>query len=242
MRIITWNLGYWQFRKHHEEAWVYLRNNLKPDIALLQEVHPPPLKDGEHILFKEIYKGWGTAVYSNGILLRNILMKKYPGRVAAAEITTSGNQVLNIASVHAPIIKGRVFPHLDNIFNEIEETFLKNAFIIGGDLNSARLAEEIWPGNGHGPFFQRIDQGRFCDCCRKFHQNEIQTFFRKGQVHSIQDDHLFASTNLAEQVTSCTTVNNEITRKVSDHIPLALELYSCRQDSQNNKNIIDRSN
>jgi len=224
MRIITWNLGYWLFRKHHKDAWTYLRNELRPDIALLQEVHLPSLEKDENIIFEEIHQGWGTAVYSKGLSLERISMKGYTKRVAAAKVPFPGNQVLHIASVHAPIIKGRVFPHLDNIFNEIEDKFSKSTFVIGGDLNSARLAEEIWPGNGHGPFFKRIDQGRFFDCCRKFHQEEIQTFFHKGQIHPVQDDHLFVSTDLAEKVMSCDVVNNRITRKVSDHIPLIAEI------------------
>lgn len=224
MKIITWNLGYWQFRKHHKEAWSYLRNELQPDIALLQEVHPPSLEDGEQIVFEEIFHGWGTAVYSKSIPLERVSMKEYTERVAAARVAMPGNEVLHIASVHAPIIKGHVFPHLDSIFNDIEDKFSGSTFVIGGDLNSARLAEEVWPGNGHGPFFHRIDQGRFFDCCRKFHQEEIQTFFRKGQIHPFQDDHLFASDNLAEKVTSCEAINNKITRKVSDHIPLIVEI------------------
>ena len=45
MKIITWNLGYWIFRQHHDEAWRYLREDICPDIALLQEVKPPELAD-----------------------------------------------------------------------------------------------------------------------------------------------------------------------------------------------------
>ncbi len=41
MKILIWNLGYWQHSKYHDEAWNYLCNDLRPDLALLQEVRPP---------------------------------------------------------------------------------------------------------------------------------------------------------------------------------------------------------
>src|SRR4051812_2089824 len=41
MKLVTWNLGYWQFRRHHQDAWQYLRDETRPDIALLQETCPP---------------------------------------------------------------------------------------------------------------------------------------------------------------------------------------------------------
>jgi hypothetical protein len=27
MRVITWNLGYWQHRRSHDEAWAYIRED-----------------------------------------------------------------------------------------------------------------------------------------------------------------------------------------------------------------------
>ncbi|EMR73244.1 hypothetical protein MCGE09_00282 [Thaumarchaeota archaeon SCGC AB-539-E09] len=36
-------------------AWNYIREEVKPDLALLQEVKPPPLYEGQHLLFKPIH-------------------------------------------------------------------------------------------------------------------------------------------------------------------------------------------
>ena len=225
MKFVTWNLGYWQFRQHHTDAWAYLRDELQPDIALLQEVYPPTLEDGEVFLFEEIHNGWGTALYGKGVSLGRVTLAKNPGRVAAALAQLSdGGEPFYVASVHAPIIGNRVFPHLDHIFDEIETAFSQGTFVVGGDLNSARLAEKVWPGYGHGPFFERLERGRFFDCCRKFHSEEIQTIFRPRQIHPLQDDHLFVSAGLADRVLACEVIHNEITRKVSDHIPLAAEI------------------
>jgi len=165
MRIITWNLGYWQYTSQHDKAWDYLLNDLKPDLALLQEVKPPQWLPSHKIVFEEIATGWGTAIYAPSLPLSRGHFLSYPGRVAIAS-SILGDLPLLFASIHAPIIKNRVFPHLNNIFEEIESKENANSAVIGGDLNSARLAEKVWPGNGHGPFFERIDTGdRWIDCC-----------------------------------------------------------------------------
>jgi endonuclease/exonuclease/phosphatase family metal-dependent hydrolase len=132
---------------------------------------------------------------------------------------------LLVASIHAPIIKDRVFPHLAHIFEELEQKARGRAAVVGGDLNSARLAEKVWPGYGHGPFFERIDKGDpWVDCCRRFHATEVQTFFGDSCSHPFQDDHIFASGDLSPRVRSCNVIVNDLTRSVSDHVPLVVEL------------------
>jgi endonuclease/exonuclease/phosphatase family metal-dependent hydrolase len=136
-----------------------------------------------------------------------------------------GDRAFFVASIHAPIINSRVFPHLINIFAELESMEYTSNSVIGGDLNSARLCEKVWPGNGHGLFFERIDRGdTWIDCCRRFNAEEIQTFFRDTCVHPFQDDHIFVSRDLSACIRSCNVMNNDLTRSVSDHIPLIAEL------------------
>jgi exonuclease III len=225
MRILTWNLGYWQHSSQHDKAWDYLCNDIKPDIALLQEVKPPSWLPPSTIVFEKINRGWGTAIYTPSFPLLRGYFPNYPGRVALASTTLNGVFPVLIASIHAPIINGRVFPHLNSIFTELESKAHACSSVIGGDLNSARLAEKVWPGNGHGPFFERIDSGDpWIDCCRRFHLTEIQTFFRDNCAHSFQDDHIFASRDLSRCIKSCVVMNNDLTRSVSDHIPLVVEL------------------
>ncbi|MBM4309172.1 MAG: hypothetical protein FJ115_14290 [Deltaproteobacteria bacterium] len=225
MKIVTWNLGYWLHSFSHHEAWAYLCNEIKPDLAFLQEVKPPAWVPRHTLIFEEINRGWGTAIYAPSLILSKKLFSLYPGRVAAASIVFNKSLSIFVASIHAPIIKNRVFPHLDNIFKELESCHASNSVIVGGDLNSARLAEKVWPGHGHGPFFRRIDQGdSWVDCCRKFNAEEIQTFFWNKSKHPFQDDHIFVSRDLSDSIRSCTVLNNDLTRSLSDHIPLIAEL------------------
>ena len=64
MKVATWNLGYWQFSRYHDEAWAYLRERIQPDVALLQEVSIPKLAADEVVILSSIRKPWGTAVYA----------------------------------------------------------------------------------------------------------------------------------------------------------------------------------
>ena len=42
MRVVTWNMNHWQRGGKATEAWTYLDEHLRPDVALLQETVPPP--------------------------------------------------------------------------------------------------------------------------------------------------------------------------------------------------------
>ena len=142
----------------------------------------------------------------------------------AAALTMVADKRMAVVSLHGPIIGGRVFPYLSEMFDEVERLVRNMSFIVGGDLNSARLAEKVWPGHGHGPFFEWLAGSVFFDCCRKFHNTEQQTYFRRNSRHLFQDDHLFVSHDLAGNVRSCDVLNNETTRSLSDHIPLVMEV------------------
>ena len=120
MKIVTWNLGYWQHAKYHDEAWGYLCNELRPDLALLQEVKPPSWVSQDALLFEEITRGWGTAIYAPALTMSKVEFPIHQGRVASASVAVGPKREVFVASVHAPIIDNRVFPHLADIFSELE--------------------------------------------------------------------------------------------------------------------------
>jgi len=150
--------------------------------------------------------------------------EEYPGRVSAASFKTAAEREIMTVSIHAPIINGRVFPYLGKKFDDIERMVKGRAFIVGGDLNTARLAEKVWSRHGHGPFFERIANSIFFDCHQNLHGREEQTIFRDNSKYPFQDDHLFVSHDLANHVKSCYALNNEAVRGLSDHIPLVVEI------------------
>ncbi len=57
LRVVIWNLGFWLHRSKHAKAWDYLRNQIKPDLALLQEVGPTKMFKDESLLLKKVHSG-----------------------------------------------------------------------------------------------------------------------------------------------------------------------------------------
>ena len=194
-------------------------------MALLQEADFTRTQCDERLLFKRIRQDWGNAIYSRNLPFEELSLETgYLNRVAAAVLKIPNKQDIVAVDIHAPIVRGRVFPHLSEIFNRIERLVRGKTFIVGGDLNTARLAEKVWPNHGHGLFFERMSKSIFFDCFQKFHTREEQTYFRKGSKWPFQDDHLFVSHDLAEHVKSCYVINNDFTRNLSDHIPVVAEI------------------
>lgn len=75
MRVATWNMGYWGRSRVHDDAWRWLLDDLKPDVALLQEcVVPDWVRDRAYVQFAKAYPAsnrqkWGTAIVSTGAVL-----------------------------------------------------------------------------------------------------------------------------------------------------------------------------
>ena len=93
MKDITWNLGYWQHTSIQDDAWRYIREEIKPDLALLLEVKPSTLEDDEHIHFIPIHREWGTAINSRSPPIVERSFEGYPGRVAWAACTVNGDEI-----------------------------------------------------------------------------------------------------------------------------------------------------
>jgi endonuclease/exonuclease/phosphatase family metal-dependent hydrolase len=220
MKIVTWNLAH---RSHQDRTWDYLCNTVKPDIAFLQEANPPSWVPSDAIVFVKTARDWSTAIYAPSLPLSRILFQSHPSCVATASMIVRNAPIL-LASIHAPT-QPSVFPRLQDIFQNLETMEYANHAVVGGDLNSCRHAEKVWPKCGHETFWQRIDKGDlWVDCCRKFHSDELQTFFREGTINKFQDDHIFVSRGLSECIRSCDPLDNPNVRSMSDHIPLIAEL------------------
>lgn len=67
MRVVTWNMAYWSHRRHHEAAWRWLLEELRPDLLLCQEAVVPEWVAAEHaVVWSRAYDGgrqpWGTGI------------------------------------------------------------------------------------------------------------------------------------------------------------------------------------
>lgn len=226
MRIVTWNLGFWQYRAHHDAAWRYLRETLRPDLALLQEVREVSLVEGESRVYRQAWRSWGTAVLARNLRLEPIEiavdLEGRTGYVVGARCHGEGVAPFVAVSLHAPILHGVVVPYLDRILTAVEGAVQGQRFVVGGDLNSGRLAEQLWPGYGHGGFWSRVDRGAFVDCHQRIHRREQRTILRGNA--DLQDDHLFVSDDLAASLRTCDVVSDPAIRTLSDHLPLVADV------------------
>lgn len=102
--IATWNAG------NRRGSWSDVLE-LPVDVALLQEMPPPPSEHADRTVFSAFSPakpgGWGTAIWSPTLPIEEIspatsrLGPSYPGTVAAAEIRLPTGGLLTAASIHA---------------------------------------------------------------------------------------------------------------------------------------------
>ena len=64
IKIATWNMGYWQYKKHFEEAWGYYLKEINADIIFFQEARLSKRiqNNKEHLVWNEIgcNRPWGS--------------------------------------------------------------------------------------------------------------------------------------------------------------------------------------
>jgi exonuclease III len=67
MRIVSWNMAYWSHRRHHDEAWRWVLDELRPNVLLIQEaVVPEWVRQRFGVQWTRAYgtgrQGWGTGI------------------------------------------------------------------------------------------------------------------------------------------------------------------------------------
>jgi endonuclease/exonuclease/phosphatase family metal-dependent hydrolase len=225
MKIVTWNMG------RRREAWTYLRETLKPDIALLQEAPQAYCQQGEQLCFEPLF-GWGTAVYSRGLPMEQIAFSSLqPGRSVLVRVRIGDGDGLLVASLHGQIIRNRIIPQLAPLLDEIERIIHGRTAIIGGDFNTTRTFIQTAPRNGHREFFEHMDT-HYVDWVWKAFKCEQPTQFRARDKNHYQVDHLFVTRDLKERLGPCTVGDINETLPLSDHVPIRAQLRVPRKSRQ----------
>jgi endonuclease/exonuclease/phosphatase family metal-dependent hydrolase len=163
VKVATWNLDSWKAPRRepayrHDEAWRYLTDEIRADIALLQECVPPaefqhgvvwPGPIGGH-------RQWGSAVFAPNRAMsvatqadpiwrgRRLgqanLLVTLPGCVAVARTQLASGAGLTCISVYGVIESGYASTTMHRILSDLEPLFddpeLGDAVLIGGDLNT----------------------------------------------------------------------------------------------------------
>lgn len=234
MKIISWNMNYWNQKSLHEKAWEYLVNYAAPDIAFLQETIVPEKYVNQTVFLesstcKDNYKKWGTCIYVNKKLLdicgplKNVTERFIDencsyGKQVFVELEYK-NTILTLCSLHTNSSDiATIDNHINNIFNDkVLNSRMRNV-IIAGDFNADKEMAD-------GTFiktFNRI-KNYYYECCPQKH---TQTFFgvSMAERNHYQDDHIFVSNNLSEIVGETFTRNYGKVKNFSDHTILETSL------------------
>jgi endonuclease/exonuclease/phosphatase family metal-dependent hydrolase len=231
VRVVTWNMGgntvgsglsdaAWRYLFHEDEG-------LQADVALVQEAVLPASMEPERVVFARAWESrqWGTGVVVKpGLRVKPVAYDQAEdGRAVVARVEIDGDSWL-VASVHARLVNGVVIPALTATVKNLFDTALpvEGRWIFGGDLNTCRLAETLWPGHGHGEFFDGLDRSRRAvNVYWKVHQREESTYTHPRTRDATQADHIFVDPVTAERVTAASVWDD---RGLSDHKPLVIEI------------------
>ena len=182
MRLAVWNVSHWARTQEQREAvWMVLRDEIKADIALLQEVVPP---HGVDAVYQPIggTRRWGSAVVGITVPVSQVTEAKgranstslpmihtRPGSVAIAS-ATFGDRPLTFVSMYGLIEHGYADPTVQRQLSDLAPLFDDPAhadrIILGGDLNITTQ----WTGtdaryrNWSAATFGRISAFGLVDC------------------------------------------------------------------------------
>ena len=224
MRIISWNMGCAprgsRYRRTHTEAWRYLLDTLKPDVAFVQEaLHPTDAvtPDDGHLAWSAD-KGdqSGTAVFiRRGLSFDPLTLRADKSYVAGVRALIKGEPILFV-SIHVgpPYRK-----NLKTLVNVLCPIIQGTRFVVGGDWNAARHVDDVYGGKWYRRFFDDLAARQMVDCHWQQHEKEVQSLWRKQDKYTYQCDHLFADAQTATGA-NCNVLTH--IDRFSDHSPVEL--------------------
>ncbi len=218
-----------RYRKLHDEAWSYLLDELRPDVALVQEALVTKLEAARRDHAVTICGLEPSVLAGTAVLVRGLESGAGPALdisphtyAVPVEVQTAAGPLV-VVSVH-------VYPgekqHADlaRLVAELARALPGRPALVGGDFNSARHFDTVYGGKKHATFFDSMGTAGFHQAHWALHGREVQSFWGKQAKEKYQDDHFFLSQRWAPRVRTCEVVDNDLVRRVSDHGPVVLEL------------------
>jgi len=237
LRIVTWNMAYWSHKGFFKESWEYFINEIDADVYLFQEARPPErLKDDPHFLWFAIggKRNWGSGIFSKRLPLRHLpIQTPYIGSLVLGEVEIPEWGTLTVISLYGLMetIAGISYaiPNLHRMLSDLTGIFNghvggRRLIIMGGDLNASLQCDQNDGGKAHDIFFQRLEDFGLKNCFEPFYKGFVQTHRHHLSNKPWQNDYFFISRKLAKVLKSCTILDNETVRKLSDHNPVMIEL------------------
>jgi len=257
--LAYWTPGAFNSIPNQQRQWRFLLD-LDPDVMLVQECRLEDLAavDGA-TPYRVIGARPGKWTACSAVVAKRDLdpvpaerpgpwFEFLSGYLALATIATDIGQLL-VASVHTPakVVTdpclsdadhgalcrpgvGRAW-HNDLAFAAIEELPKEAGFIVGGDWNTARLFDTVYPEGAEGSpmagaaFFTRATEHGWVETMRQKWPEEIPTYLKAGTA-GYELDHLFTDAALAGRFEGCdvvSEVDGVPAADVSDHAPVVAE-------------------
>jgi hypothetical protein len=147
-----------------EKAWEKLVElQPQPEVALLQEATAPPARLGldSQVGGLTSESPVGSLIWSPHLALiepQRLGGIGEQGYVATARIAV-GDREVALISFHARTQGPGVVANIEALFDRLGEWIGQGSFILAGDFNSCRLAEQVWPGWRHLEFFEQVEAG-----------------------------------------------------------------------------------
>lgn len=251
MKVMCWNLSFGPRGdgSAHEKAWRYVLEDVRPDLALVQQARPPDASGGSfRYVAPDPDDPWASVVATNLPVERVAaapasVLARLGASIACTRVRLPGGEPAVVASVYtkaAPVSPKDLVGvdvqavrrsgqdevwHNDLAFAALVEVTEGSRFIVGGDWQTGRLLDERQERHGGAgrEFFERAERDGWVECLRRFHEREQRTLFRGNVPYQL--DHVFCDRGLAAQLTSCDVVPEPATSLgLSDRAPILMEL------------------
>jgi exonuclease III len=229
LRIVTWNMNH--RTKVKQRAWEFLRYEVVPDIALVQEAHPPDKLGREETFVYPKTNEIKGKIGASGIWSRNLPIQRVliptalPDALIAASITLpKWPNWLHLISMYGTFDRtNHVTPNLHRMISDLHSLFIGRAnrsrTVLGGDWNIDPKYNDNYPHSApfHRLVFERLEDPFYG--LQKCNKEPLTTIIRRNKF-SYQDDYIYASKWLVDRLSSCDVVKAPETESLSDHVPV----------------------
>ncbi|HUU37490.1 MAG TPA: endonuclease/exonuclease/phosphatase family protein [Candidatus Desulfaltia sp.] len=215
LRVVTWNMNHRV--KLKKCAWNFLRYEVAPDIALVQEAHPPDdLGEGERFVYPEIEEIRGkigaSGIWSRALPIHRIgITTALPDALVAATFTLPKSETrFHVISMYGTFDEtSHVTPNLHRMISDLHPVFTSRAsrerIILGGDWNIDPKYNENYPSSAplHRIVLERLEDPFYG--LQKCNKESLRTI-NHGSKFSYQDDYIYVSKWLIRRLISCDVV------------------------------------
>jgi exonuclease III len=233
LKIVAWNMAWWSHKSKIVEAWDFLHNDIKADVALLTEMGNPvqskcpfPYYKWQNIGMSRLY--WGSGIVSR-YPLTDCYMPSSVGALMTAQLPFNNHASLSLITMYG-VKDTTCNSYVSNLHRYLSDLtpILKSKnrnVIIGGDWNADVQLDgrNGNTANANKIFFDRLKDFGLQDCLAPFAKYPLQTHRHSSNLtFPWQLDYIYASSGIARKVEGALVIDTPQVRELSDHNPIEI--------------------